>query len=192
MSLFTQVQVGQAFSSFSITQSALGSPLEFEPALGSQELDDLINNYIAGSATTQQKRARVVLEFLNSIDAYSYQHPVCLHYYAPLSISSQLLSRQPSVVPSAHKHTKIESANAPKSSHSLKRVRQEPSLEDTSSAKRLPGFSILTRDGVDITEYASRGPKTKEQRDHAALMRKLKACTACKRSKQRVCHGSII
>lgn len=193
MSHSTQAQVGQAsFNSFSITQSALGSPLEFEPALGSQELDDLINNYITDNATTQQKRARVVLEFLNSIDAYSYQHPVCLHYYAPLSISSQLPSRQSSTMPSTHKTTKIESANPSKTPSSLKRVRQEPSFGETSSAKRLPGFSILTRDGVDITEYASRGPKTKEQRDHAALMRKLKACAACKRSKQRVCYSSIL
>jgi len=43
----------------------------------------------------------------------------------------------------------------------------------------------MTKDGVDITDNQSRGPKTKEQREHAAKMRKLGACPACKRSKQK-------
>jgi hypothetical protein len=157
---------------FTITQTALGSPLQFEPAVGSKELDSLIHSYLPGPGSMSQKRALVVLDFLNSIESLGFQHPVCLPYFVsaiPMSQSASPGSTQAEV----------------KASTSLKRQRQE-STEATSDAKRLPGFSILTKDGVDITEYASRGPKTKEQREHAALMRKLKACTACKRSKQRV------
>lgn len=50
---------------------------------------------------------------------------------------------------------------------------------------RLPGFSIMTKDGVDVTSSAGRGTKTKEQREHAHLMRIMKACDGCKRKKVR-------
>jgi hypothetical protein len=185
-------------TSFTITQSALGSPLQFEPALGSRELDNLINNYISGPATPQQKRAQVVLEFLNSIDALSYNHPVSIRYQVPQILTPQAMPR-PSSTPSIpasstrasfdDSTTEQETLNTSKSSGSLKRSRQEATPPNASNAKRLPGFSIMTKDGVDITDLASRGPKTKEQRDHAALMRKLKACAACKKSKQRVCSS---
>ena len=50
---------------------------------------------------------------------------------------------------------------------------------------RLPGFSIMTKDGIDVTSTAGRGTKTKEQREHAHLMRIMKACDDCKRKKIR-------
>jgi hypothetical protein len=50
----------------------------------------------------------------------------------------------------------------------------------------LPGFSIMTKDGIDVTSSAGRGTKTKEQREHAHLMRIMKACDDCKRKKVRV------
>jgi hypothetical protein len=182
-------------SSFTITQFALGSPLQFEPALGSQELDNLISNYVPGSTMPQQKRAQVVLEFLNSIDALSYSHPVSIRYHVPQVLTPQMMPRHssmPSLSTSSPRASydystiKEEILSTSKSTGSLKRSREEVAPPNASSAKRLPGFSIMTRDGIDITDLASRGPKTKEQRDHAALMRKLKACGACKKSKQRV------
>jgi hypothetical protein len=186
-------------SSFTITQIALGSPLQFEPALGSKELDNLINNYVPGSAMPQQKRAQVVLEFLNSIDALSYTHPVSIRYHVPQVLTPQTMPRHspmpsittpPSRASYDHKTVKEETLTTSKSTGSLKRSREEAAPPNASSAKRLPGFSIMTKDGIDITDLASRGPKTKEQRDHAALMRKLKACAACKKSKQRVCSSA--
>jgi hypothetical protein len=48
-----------------------------------------------------------------------------------------------------------------------------------------PGMRILTKDGRDVTNSAARGSKTKEQRDHAHLMRVIKACDACRRKKTR-------
>jgi len=46
-------------------------------------------------------------------------------------------------------------------------------------------MKILTKDGLDVTNSASRGSKTKEQRDHAHLMRIIKACDSCKKKKIR-------
>jgi hypothetical protein len=188
-------------SSFTITQIALGSPLQFEPALGSKDLDNLINNYVPGSAMPQQKRAQVVLEFLNSIDALSYTHPVSIRYRVPQILTPKMMPRHSSMpsmtTPSSGARydsstVKEETISTSKSTGSLKRSREEVAPSNASSVKRLPGFSIMTKDGIDITDIASRGPKTKEQRDHAALMRKLKACAACKRSKQRVCSSDAI
>jgi hypothetical protein len=46
-------------------------------------------------------------------------------------------------------------------------------------------MKIMTKDGRDVTNSASRGSKTKEQRDHAHLMRIIKACESCKKKKIR-------
>jgi len=43
----------------------------------------------------------------------------------------------------------------------------------------------MTKDGIDVTSSAGRGTKTKEQREHAHLMRIMKACEDCKRKKIR-------
>lgn len=50
----------------------------------------------------------------------------------------------------------------------------------------LPGFQIMTADGVDITYDPGRTTKTREQREHAHLMRQLRACDACRRKKIKV------
>ena len=57
---------------------------------------------------------------------------------------------------------------------------RQPSLADFSGH---PGMRIMTKDGQDVTNSASRGSKTKEQRDHAHLMRIIRACDSCKRKK---------
>ncbi|KAL1896254.1 tRNA-specific adenosine deaminase 2 [Ceratocystis pirilliformis] len=43
----------------------------------------------------------------------------------------------------------------------------------------------LTKDGVDVTNSASRGSKTREQRSHAHMMRIVGACESCQRKKVR-------
>jgi hypothetical protein len=57
---------------------------------------------------------------------------------------------------------------------------------------RLPGFSIMTKDGIDVTNSAGRGTKTKEQREHAHLMRIMKACESCKKKKIRVSFPTVL
>lgn len=39
---------------FTITQPFLGAPLNFVPALGSQELEQLVDAYVLGSASKQE------------------------------------------------------------------------------------------------------------------------------------------
>ncbi|KAI9743405.1 MAG: hypothetical protein M1818_003252 [Claussenomyces sp. TS43310] len=151
----------QSTRQFVVTQPFLGSPLQFQPV--GKELDDLINDYLPGPVPMQQKKGQLSLQFLNSIEVSNASFPVSIRYQVPIAVAA----------PTA------------RSSGLGKRSREETRDVHVPEAKRLPGFSIMTKDGVDITDYASRGPKTKEQRDHAALMRKLKACSNCKRSKQR-------
>jgi len=57
---------------------------------------------------------------------------------------------------------------------------------------RLPGFSIMTKDGIDVTNSAGRVTKSKEQREHAHLMRIMKACDSCKKKKIRVSFQSCV
>jgi hypothetical protein len=72
---------------------------------------------------------------------------------------------------------------------SRNRASKKPKRESKKDAEiRLPGFSIMTKDGVDVTSTAGRGTKTKEQREHAHLMRIMKACADCKKKKIRVSH----
>lgn len=81
------------------------------------------------------------------------------------------------------------SATASVSSRSSTRRRpapaSPPSRHRTADVSNLPGMKILIKDGRDVTNSASRGSKTKEQRDHAHLMRIIKACDSCRRKKIR-------
>lgn len=156
--------MSQSVRHFVVSQPFLGSALHFSPM--GKELDELIDDYVPGTQTLQQKKGQVSLQFLNAVD-HNTQFPARIRYAVP---------------------PKATLASASNPATSVKRSRDNFDSSNAPTAKRLPGFSIMTKDGQDITEYASRGPKTKEQRDHAALMRRLKACPACKKSKQRVCR----
>lgn len=178
-------------ATFTITQLELGAALLWEPPVGTAEHDRLVDAYIAGPGSLQQKRATIALDFFDTVAASSLPAPFCRTYHvsvpvyagyamvrsSPISTTS-LASSWSAVQPSA------KSSPSSTSSKPAKRAREEAS-PPSSASKRLPGFSIMTKDGVDITDNQSRGPKTKEQREHAAKMRKLGACPACKRSKQK-------
>jgi hypothetical protein len=58
------------YTSFTITQPFLGAPLQFQPALGTKELEELIDAFVTGSARKQDKFSEVTL------DLYSDPHPV--------------------------------------------------------------------------------------------------------------------
>lgn len=148
--------------SFTITQPALGALLQWTPPLGTAELDDLIDDWYVGPLSMEDKRSRAAFQFFSSFsDELLFTGPVTRTFE---------VGPKPGMA-------------ATRKTSGVKRGRAASPAQSIS--KRVPGFSILTKDGVDITEYASRGPKTKEQRDHAAMMRKLKACARCKKSKQR-------
>jgi hypothetical protein len=183
---------------FSVYQPSLGAPLEFLPALGTPQLDELINAFIPGHATIQEKRATVSLGFLE----YAQMTGQTFKFYpvfapsppasSPISASpaqeSAASSFHPSPMTPTWDWSRAPSVSSARSStqHS-KAHRSTPvvSRHAPNDVNSLPGMKILTKDGVDVTNSAGRGSKSKEQRAHAHLMRVMKACDQCRRRKSR-------
>ncbi|RSL50647.1 hypothetical protein CEP54_011805 [Fusarium duplospermum] len=177
---------------FSVFQPTLGSQLQFFPAVGSRELDELVNAYIPGPASVQEKRASISLDFLE----YAHLTGQTFKFYpvfsmatpavspataSPLQDSGYGSSFNASPVMSNWDWSQVNAAAAPSRRQSPKAA----SRPQTTDFSHLPGMKIMTRDGRDVTNSASRGSKTKEQRDHAHLMRIIKACDSCRRKKIR-------
>lgn len=192
-------------SGFSVYQPELGAQLQWLPALGTPELDEMIHALIPGTASIQEKRAAVSVNFF----AFAEQTGQKFKYY-PVSVSPA-----PAAVPSPASSagfydsaysssfnaspvisnmspwpqspaTFVSSFDEPKPApHTSKRTSTSSSKQTAVDFANHPGMRILTKDGRDVTNSASRGCKTKEQRNHAHLMRIIKACDACKRKKVR-------
>ncbi|RGP67896.1 hypothetical protein FLONG3_8364 [Fusarium longipes] len=174
---------------FTVFQPTLGAQLQFFPAIGTRELDELVNAYIPGPASIQEKRATVSLDYLE----YAHLTGQTFKFYPVYTLSTSVESPvgasplqdsgygsfNTSPVTSnwdwSHINTTSSRRSSPKSTAS-----QQPA-----DFSNLPGMKIMTKDGRDVTNSASRGSKTKEQRDHAHLMRIIKACESCKKKKIR-------
>ena len=193
-----------AFSGFSVCQPALGATLQWLPAIGTAELDDMINAFLPGPASIQDKRAHISMDFFE----FSRQtgenfkfYPTPSGSFTPVTASpatsalydsgyassfnhSPVLSDQGSWTQSPAPFAPAASGSKPRSSAS-KKSSTSSSRQQTVDFASHPGMRILTKDGTDVTNSASRGCKTKEQRDHAHLMRIIKACDACKKKKVR-------
>ncbi|KAK3298126.1 uncharacterized protein B0H64DRAFT_429403 [Chaetomium fimeti] len=193
-----------AFSGFSVCQPALGASLQWLPAIGTAELDDMINAFLPGPASIQDKRAHISMDFFE----FSRQtgenfkfYPAPSGSFTPVAASpatsalydsgyassfnhSPVLSDQGSWTQSPAPFAPAASAPKPRSSASKKSSSSSSRQQAVDFASH-PGMRILTKDGRDVTNSASRGCKTKEQRDHAHLMRIIKACDACKKKKIR-------
>lgn len=195
---------------FSVFQPALGSALQWLPDLGSCELDEMLHTFLPGPASIQDKRAHISMDFYEFArqtgETFKF-YPVYTASFAsttttgsPASSSAMHDSGYGSsfnvspVVSSTSPWTPALSASTPAStaSDAHTRSRSGPSRRTTPTGSRSqldfsnhPGMRILTKDGRDITNSASRGCKSKEQRDHAHLMRIIKACDACRRKKIR-------
>ncbi|PBP16636.1 hypothetical protein BUE80_DR012636 [Diplocarpon rosae] len=198
-------------ASFTITQPFLGAPLQFRPALGSEELEALVDAYVIGNGSKQEKLSVVTVEFFNhaTVDLNTGALARTYHVYNVSMLEHRTMESQssgfspalftpspgssatlgdsgygsfrmstPSVTPPTRT---LASARLTKKVKKRDHKARKPKVEET----RLPGFSIMTKDGIDVTTTASRGTKTKEQREHAHLMRIMKACDACKRKKIR-------
>ncbi|OLN86115.1 hypothetical protein CCHL11_05186 [Colletotrichum chlorophyti] len=196
-----------AVQGFSISQPFLGAALHFYPALGSRELDTLIDAYVSGSASIQEKRATVSMDFFSfsqlTGETFKY-YPVASASFTSTTSSAKSSPLQDSGYSSNHVSPIISdwswsqstpspaSVATPKSfsqettsSITSKKVAASAAKSQTNDFSHLPGMKIMTKDGRDVTNSASRGCKTKEQRDHAHLMRIIKACDACKKKKVR-------
>ncbi|KAH9905338.1 hypothetical protein F4778DRAFT_703576 [Xylariomycetidae sp. FL2044] len=177
-----------SLAGFSVHQPAVGAALQFFPAMGTQQLDELINAYVPGDVSILDKRAAVSVEFFEHVlvtgELFKFfmVNPVANNLLAGESPASSLMDSgygSSFTSPVVSENQWSQSTNAKKSRTSSKK---------TSSGKdfsHLPGMKIMTKDGLDVTNSASRGCKTKEQRDHAHLMRIIKACDSCRRKKIR-------
>lgn len=194
---------------FYVFQTALGSPLQFHPALGTSELDSLMDAYLPYPGTIKDKRASISVDFFEhfrltgeSIKFYEVPNWVNSATSSPNSTQDSGCGSSFTTSPFASTWSwdPIENASAstPSTSSSVstpqipsRRSRQSSRKQSASSRvgandfSHLPGMKILTRDGRDVTNAATRGCKTKEQRDHAHLMRIMKACDSCKKKKVR-------
>ncbi|EQB59395.1 hypothetical protein CGLO_00221 [Colletotrichum gloeosporioides Cg-14] len=191
-----------ALQGFSICQPFLGASLHFYPALGTQQLDDLIHAYLPGPASIKEKRATVSMDFFE----YSQLTGETFKYYP---VVTQTVSAESSPVQDSgydsnfvspvisdwswsHSTPSTVSVSTPtlvaqetKPTKITKKAASAAAKSQASDFSHLPGMKIMTKDGRDVTNSASRGCKTKEQRDHAHLMRIIKACDACKKKKVR-------
>ncbi|RKU40496.1 hypothetical protein DL546_002420 [Coniochaeta pulveracea] len=201
----------ESLFTFSVFQPVLGSALQWFPALGSRELDNLINAFVPGPSSIQDKRAHVAMDFYeyaaqtgDNFKMYSVYGSVASGPCAtdsPASSSGMYDSGYgstfnvspvvadtgfytpylPAVTPSS-----TTSASSGSSSCAAKKAAPSaPRSDSRLDFLNHPGMRILTKDGRDVTNSAGRGSKTKEQRDHAHLMRVIKACDACRRKKTR-------
>lgn len=177
---------------FSVHQPAIGAPLQFFPAMGSKQLDEMIDAYVPGDASILDKRATVSMEFFEHSMATGELFKFFMVYPALGSATespsialadSGYVSNFTSPVMSESQWTQASNISS-----SSEHRTQKPSPKNTALSNdfsHLPGMKILTKDGKDVTNSASRGCKTKEQRDHAHLMRIIKACDSCRRKKVR-------
>ncbi len=192
-----------AFSGFSVCQPALGASLQWLPAIGTAELDDMINSFLPGPASIQDKRAHISMDFFEYYrqtgENFKF-YPVASGSFTPITSSPATLydsgyasSFNPSPILSEGSWTQSPAPFAPAASDAGSVARSSASKKSSTSSSRQqpvdfsshPGMRILTKDGRDVTNSASRGCKTKEQRDHAHLMRIIKACDACRKKKIR-------
>lgn len=175
-----------AVEGFSVYQPALGSPLQFLPAVGTKELEQLIGAYLPGPGSAQEKRATISMDFFE----HSRLTGENFKYYAvvtPAATPESAYNVSP-VMSDLSFYSSPSQASTPAVGPAAKKPRtasQKPAKATTSTTdfSHLPGMKILTADGQDVTNTVSRGCKSKEQRDHAHLMRILKACDACKKKK---------
>lgn len=173
-SMASTASSGSIMKGFSVLQPSLGAPLSWMPAVGTKELEQLINAYLPGPASAQEKRASISVDFFE----FAAQTGENFKYYPvqfnATQAASPAMSNQSSASPSQ-----------PSTPASRTAYRAPAAKAEKTDYSHLPGMKILTTDGQDVTNSVSRGCKTKEQREHAHLMRVLKACDACKKKKIR-------
>lgn len=195
---------GTAFHGFSVYQPALGAALQWLPQVGTPELDAMIHAFLPGPASIKDKRAHVSMDFFE----YARQTGETIKFYPVPATSSFSPAVTASPVGSAIYDSGYASGYGTSPVTSDQSWTQSPvsfvpvaSFEEftpASTSKKAaasrqhtidfsshPGMRIMTKDGRDVTNSASRGCKTKEQRDHAHLMRIIKACDACRKKKVR-------
>ncbi|KAI0172410.1 hypothetical protein GGR52DRAFT_572247 [Hypoxylon sp. FL1284] len=194
MSHMSRNNSSTALMGFSVHQPMLGAPLQFFPAMGSKQLDDMIDAYVPGTKSILDKRADVSMEFYQHVCQTGDMFKFFMVYpslgstgESPASsmLDSGYVSNFTSPVMSESQWTQASTTSFSSTGSRAPKSSSQQAASSSADFSSLPGMKILTRDGKDVTNSASRGCKTKEQRDHAHLMRIIKACDACRRKKVR-------
>jgi hypothetical protein len=166
----------------------------------------MINAFLPGPASIQDKRAHISMDFFE----YSRQTGESFKFYPVPSASFTPVTASPAtsalydsgyassfnpspVLSDQGSWTQSPVSFAPAATDLRTKARSSASKKSGTTSSRqqtvdfanLPGMRILSLDGRDITNSTSRGCKTKEQRDHAHLMRIIKACDSCRKKKVR-------
>lgn len=172
---------------FSVHQPAVGAALQFFPAMGSKQLDEMIDAYVPGNASILDKRTVVTCEFVQHSIATGELFKFFMVYPSHASDSFESpVSLQDSAYGSFNTSPVMSESQWANTSASSSSKAPSPTKKSTAADfSHIPGMKIMTREGIDVTNSASRGCKTKEQRDHAHLMRIIKACEACRKKKIR-------
>ncbi|KAH7169228.1 hypothetical protein DER46DRAFT_257414 [Fusarium sp. MPI-SDFR-AT-0072] len=173
---------------FSVFQPTLGAQLQFFPAIGTRELDEMINAYMPGPASNQEKRASIALDYFEyaHLTGQTFKfYPIYCAADSPATASPLQDSGYGSSFNTSPATSNWDWSNVNTSSSSRRSSPKSTSSPQATDFSNLPGMKIMTKDGRDVTNSASRGSKTKEQRDHAHLMRIIKACDSCKKKKIR-------
>ncbi|OAQ98360.1 hypothetical protein LLEC1_01168, partial [Akanthomyces lecanii] len=174
---------------FSIFQPTVGAQLQFYPAVGTQELDELIHAHLVGPASSQEKRATLALDFLEhaQLTGQNFKfYAVRAVAASPATSASSSFNTSPTTTSwDWSQNSRAASVSSRSSQHRVSKPASPASRVRATDFSSIPGMKIMTKDGLDVTNSASRGSKTKEQRDHAHLMRIIKACDSCKRKKIR-------
>ncbi|KAI0403575.1 hypothetical protein F4802DRAFT_571075 [Xylaria palmicola] len=182
MSSMSRNNSANSLMGFSVHQPSIGAALQFFPAMGSTQLDEMIDAYVPGNASILDKRTVVTMEFFQYSMATGESFKFFMVYSAlpSANTSPAIDSGYHSSFTTSPVLSESQWAGASNQAVSPSSPRRTTSPNDFS---HLPGMKIMTKDGRDVTNSASRGCKTKEQRDHAHLMRIIKACDSCRRKK---------
>ena len=171
---------------FSVHQPSVGAQLQFFPPMGSQQLDEMIDAYVPGNASILDKRAAVTCEFFQYSNATGELFKFFMVFPSRTSESFESpISLNDSGYGSHNTSPVMSETQWASTSTSKSKARSSSKKVAVADFSHLPGMKIMTKDGLDVTNSASRGCKTKEQRDHAHLMRIIKACDSCRRKKIR-------
>ncbi|KAI1493211.1 hypothetical protein F5X96DRAFT_252387 [Biscogniauxia mediterranea] len=183
---------------FSVHQPAIGARLQFFPPMGSRQLDEMINAYVPGNASILDKRAAVTMEFFEHtmttgelfkfFMVYPYLGSTAVSPASSSTMQDSGYGSSFNTSPVMSESQWAQMSKTPSSSSSSHKARTSSTkkvIATPADFSNIPGMKIMTKDGRDVTNSASRGCKTKEQRDHAHLMRIIKACDACRKKKIR-------
>ncbi|KAK3396191.1 hypothetical protein B0T20DRAFT_394731 [Sordaria brevicollis] len=156
----------------------------------------MINAFIPGPASIKDKRAHISMDFLSYSQRTGFNFNssqfVDSGYASSFNVSpvisdssawtqSPITFTSPASFDDATRVVNARSSTSATKKSTASSSRQQPVVDFANH----PGMRIMTKDGRDVTNSASRGCKTKEQRDHAHLMRIIKACDACRKRKVR-------